>query len=118
MSSSHCRRSILIAALVALGSFGMASQPQAAIASTLTATLSCETLRTAFLCDGYASGGTGVYSYSWNVAYKSRYDGAASSTITVSCTVGTWRSVTFSVQDSSGATASKTVNVYCSGGTP
>ncbi|HEY0735800.1 MAG TPA: hypothetical protein VGD69_12890 [Herpetosiphonaceae bacterium] len=118
MRSSLRRQSILIAALVALGSFGIASQPQPAVASTLTATLGCETLRTGFICDGYVSGGTGIYTYSWNILYKSRYDGAASSTITVSCSIGTTRSVTFSVQDSSGATASKSVNVYCSGGTP
>ena len=118
MSSSHRRRSILVAALVALGSFGMASQPQPAIAATLTASLSCETTRIGFLCDGYVSGGTGSYTYSWNILTRSRYDGAASSTITAFCTVGTWRSVTFSVQDSSGATASKTTNIYCSGGTP
>lgn len=118
MRSSHRRRSILIAALVALGSFGIASRPQPAIAATLTAALTCETLRTSFICDGTVSGGTGVYTYSWNILYKSRYDGAAGSTITVSCAVGTTRSVTFSVQDSSGATASKTASVYCSGGTP
>lgn len=77
--------------------------------------LSCEAVRISFLCDGYVSGGTGGNTYSWSVPTKSRSDYADHSTIIAYCAIGTWVSVTFSVRDSSGATAARTTSVYCSG---
>lgn len=77
--------------------------------------LSCEAVRISFLCDGYVSGGTGGNTYTWSIPTKSRSDYADHSTIIAYCVIGTWVGVTFSVRDSSGATASRTTSVYCSG---
>jgi subtilisin family serine protease len=67
-------------------------------------------------CEAYVSGGTGVYSFDWNVIESTRYDFANGSQITGVCT-GSYP-VTFTVTDSSGATASlsRTFRCYASSG--
>ena len=109
-------RSLIVAALAVLG-LGLSS-PAPAFASTLAVTgLGCETSLQGFFCDGYVSGGTGTYTYTWNQAYYARSDYASGSMITVYCEMGTSRTVTFTVTDSSSRTASRTIYVYCSGNT-
>jgi len=116
MVAAHHRSAWVLTLFVLLGSlaFGMPARP--AVAATLTVTaLSCEAVRISFLCDGYVSGGTGSYTYTWSIPTKSRYDYPDHSTIIAYCSIGTWVGVTFSVRDSSGTTASKSTSVYCSG---
>lgn len=116
MLGAHRSRSLAVAALAIIG-LGI-SNPLPAHASTLTATLGCETLVSGFMCDGYVSGGIPQYTYTWNQTVRYQSDYSDHSTIGVSCSVGQSRYVTFTVQDSSGATASRSLWVYCSGGTP
>jgi hypothetical protein len=113
MRTAHRIRSLKLAAVV-LGAGGILSSSLPASAATLTVTsLACNVYHGGFTCTAYVSGGTGVYSYTWNQTAKFRTDGADGSYIAVSCTVGTSRRVSFFVTDSAGATASATTIVYC-----
>jgi hypothetical protein len=96
---------------------GISAAP--AYATTLAVTsLTCETGVRALYCDGWVSGGTGVYTYTWSPASSLRHDYATHSEVTYSCVVGTYVNMTFTVRDSSGATASKSKSAYCSGANP
>ncbi|MEO6504123.1 MAG: hypothetical protein ABIQ09_19720 [Jatrophihabitantaceae bacterium] len=113
MSHSHRIRALFVAALAVLG---MGISPLPANATTLTITsLSCEPTPSALFCEGWVSGGSPAYTYTWNPA-GNRSNFSDRSTDTIYCAVGTGFYVTFSVRDSLGATASKRISVYCSGG--
>ena len=62
-------------------------------------------------CEGTVSGGTGVYTFDWDVIETSRSDSGNYSSITGVCTDS--YPVTFSVQDSNGATASRHETYVC-----
>lgn len=113
------RRLLVLGAVLALVGTGVpptsAAQGRFLSGPLSVSALSCEAVRISVVCDGYVSGGTGGYTYSWSIPAKSRYDYADHSTIIAYCSIGTWVGVTFSVRDSSGATASRTTSVYCSG---
>jgi hypothetical protein len=112
------RISLLTAATLTVVGLGMSS-PLPASATTLTVTsLGCEPRPAAIICEGYVSGGTGGNSYSWTPYSGHQSNFANSSSTTIYCQVGFWYSVTMTVTDSSNATASKTINAYCSGGNP
>lgn len=57
------------------------------------------------VCQGSASGGTGVYTFDWDVIVTSRSEGGSYSSITGVCTDE--YPVTLTVRDSNGATASR-----------
>lgn len=95
-----------------------AAQSRFLIGRLIVSDLGCEAMHTSFMCEGHVSGGTGGNTYTWSVPTSSRYDYADYSTMSASCSIGTSVSVTFSVRDSSGATASKTTSAHCSGGIP
>lgn len=106
--------SLVVAVLAVLG-VGIGS-PSPAFASTLTVnSLNCETRYVGVWCEAYVSGGTPQYSYSWYPARQSSYDSAGYSSGVISCGPGYSITVYFTVQDSLGATASRTLNIYCSG---
>lgn len=107
-------RSLTLAGLAVLG-LGVGAVPAYATTLTITA-LSCEAEPAGVLCDGWVSGGTPPYTYTWNPATNYRHDYSNQSEETIYCAPGTRFSLTFSVRDSLGATASKTIGVYCSGG--
>ncbi|HEY0737467.1 MAG TPA: hypothetical protein VGD69_21290 [Herpetosiphonaceae bacterium] len=71
MSRSHRRRSIAIAALIALGSFGMVSQPQPARAAALTVDVVCtdavggDYQYSNFTCNIQVDNGTYQYNWAW-----------------------------------------------------
>ena len=110
-------RSLTVAALAVVG-LGINS-PLPAYASTLTVTsLGCEPRPAAIICEGYVSGGTGGNTYSWTPYSGHQSNFADHSSTTIYCQVGFWYSVTLTVTDSSSATASKTINAYCSGANP
>ncbi|MBV9822890.1 MAG: hypothetical protein JO144_11675, partial [Actinobacteria bacterium] len=79
MGIPHRTRSLQAAALVVLASAGLIAGAPAASASTLTASLTCETYPLGFDCDGFASGGTGGYTFTWSRPTASRTDTATSS---------------------------------------
>jgi len=106
-------RSLTLAGLAVLG-LGVSPVPAYATALTITA-LSCEAEPAGVLCDGWVSGGTPAYTYTWNPATNYRHDYPSQSEETIYCVVGSRFSLTFSVRDSLGATASKTISVSCSG---
>lgn len=114
----HHRSSVTLTLVVLLGSLGLGMFTRPVAAATLTITsLSCETLVSGFRCDGWVSGGTGSYTYTWTpTGTISNY--ADHSSVLIKCPPGVWVRVTFTVRDSSGATAAKTISQYCSGGTP
>ena len=116
----HRTRSLQAAALVVLSGAGMISSASPAYATALTITsLSCESRPVGYLCDGWASGGTGTYTFTWNRATRTRSDYATGSVITVSCPVGSSSgSVTFTVKDSAGATVSQAAGSVPCGGNP
>jgi len=120
MGISHRSRSISAAALAVAGAAGLVTSAAPAYATALTVTsVSCESRPVGYACDGWVSGGTGVYSYAWNRTTRTRSDYATGSVITVSCPVGSNSgSVTFTVTDSGGATASKTATAVPCGGNP
>lgn len=62
-------------------------------------------------CEAYVSGGTGSYTFDWNVIETSRADFADGSVITGVCTDS--YPVTFTVTDSSGASASRSDTFRC-----
>jgi hypothetical protein len=120
MGIPHRARSLQTAALIVLSGAGLITSAAPAYATTLTVTsLSCESRPVGYACDGWVSGGTGVYSYAWNRTTRTRSDYATGSVITVSCPVGgNSGSVTFTVTDSAGAVASKTATAVPCGGNP
>jgi hypothetical protein len=111
-------RSLQAAALVVLSSAGLISSATPAFATALSITsLSCESRPVGYLCDGWASGGTGVSS--WSKATRTSSDYATGSVITVSCPVGSSSGgITFTVRDSAGATVSQTAASVPCGGNP
>jgi hypothetical protein len=106
-------RSLTLAGLAVLG-LGVSAVPAYATALTITS-LSCEAEPVAVQCDGWVGGGTPAYTYTWNPATSHRNDYSDHSEETIYCVVGSHFNVTFSVRDRVGATASKTIGVYCSG---
>jgi len=113
-------RPLHAAALVVLSGAGLVAGATPAYASALSITsLSCESRPVGYLCDGWASGGTGSYTYSWSKATRTRSDYATGSVITVSCPVGSSSGgITFTVRDSAGATVSQTAASVPCGGNP
>ncbi len=112
MSRSPRIRAFLVAALAILG-LGVSTQP--AHASTLTITaIGCESTTHAVVCEAYVSGGTPAYNYTWSPAAN---DTSNSSMHTFYCPPYTWMTISLTVRDSLGATASKTVSAYCAGRT-
>jgi hypothetical protein len=113
-------RSLQAAALVVLSSAGLISSATPAFATALSITsLSCESRPVGYLCDGWATGGTGVYTSSWSKATRTRSDYATGSVITVSCPVGSSSGgITFTVRDSAAATVSQTAASVPCGGNP
>lgn len=64
-------------------------------------------------CRGVVSGGTGGNTYHWNVITTSQSDGPTVSDMTGVCNRGTDLTVTFTVTDSSSATAAATTTFHC-----
>ncbi|HEX6748879.1 MAG TPA: hypothetical protein VF092_16390 [Longimicrobium sp.] len=64
-------------------------------------------------CSGEVSGGTGGNTFNWNVIQTYREDGPESSYIEGVCSPGTYLTVTFTVTDSSGATAQARYTFRC-----
>lgn len=113
MSSARRIRSLKVAVLVGVGVASMIS-PLPAHATTLTITeLGCERTLRGARCEGYVSGGTGSYTFTWSETAQTRYDGPNGSTITIHCEY--YRYVTFTVTDSSNATRSQTAYALCGG---
>jgi hypothetical protein len=108
------------AALVVLGAAGLVTSAAPAYATALSITsLSCESRPVGYLCDGWASGGTGSYTFTWSKATRTRSDYATGSVITVSCPAGSSSAgITFTVRDSAGATVSQTAASVPCGGNP
>jgi hypothetical protein len=115
MRTARHIRSMEVTAVVALAVGSVISSAPPASATTLTASVTCESRPIGFSCDGYASGGTGVYTFSWSKPTNTRTDLATSSSVTVRCPVGTGGSIMFTVRDSSGATASASGFSRCGG---
>lgn len=104
----------LKAALVGVGVASMMSSSLPAYADTLTVTfLNCEPRYYGMWCEAYVSGGTGGNTYTWNQPTVMRSDGPSSSIIAIACEGS--RFVTFTVKDSSNATASATIYHNCGG---
>ena len=113
MTRSHRIRALVIAALAVLG-LGVSPLPAAATTLAITS-LGCEPTPYAVICEGLVSGGSPAYTYSWNPAgNQSHYSNGSMNTLY--CAPGATFIVTFSVRDSVGATASRTISAYCSGG--
>jgi len=109
------RISLLAAATLTVVGLGMSS-PLPASATTFTVTsLSCEPHLSSLLCDGSVNGGTGGNSYHWTPG-GSQSNFANSSSLTFGCQIGSWYTVSMTVTDSSGATASRSIRAACSGG--
>lgn len=94
--------------------------PRTTIGGTLHVTnLWCEdtggggTYYTTTACVGQVSGGTGGNTFNWNVIQTYREDGPETSYIEGVCNRGTYLTVTFSVTDSSGATAQASTTFRC-----
>lgn len=114
---------VLALALAACGEAPLQPEPPAAAhdftaSSTLTVTsLSCEDVGGGGLyynetyCRGEVSGGTGGNTYHWDVIVNSQTDGPDYSVISGVCTDS--YPVTFTVTDSSGATASRSDTFVC-----
>ena len=99
-------------ALAVLG-LGISSLPAHATTLTITA-IACESTTHAVVCEGYASGGTPAYTYIWSPAAG---DTSNSSMHTFYCPPYTTMTITLTVRDSLGATATKTISAYCAGRT-
>jgi hypothetical protein len=113
MPQSPRSRAFIIAGLAVAG-LGVSSLPAHAATLAITS-LSCETTPSALLCEGWVSGGSPAYTYTWNpTGRQSNYTDHSINTIY--CAVGSSYKVTFGVRDRLGATVSKTISVYCSGG--
>jgi hypothetical protein len=108
---SHRIRALFIAALAVVG-LGVSSLPAHAATLTITS-LSCEPTVSAIRCETTVSGGTAPYAYSW----KPSGNYPTSSWNLYYCAPGTTFIVTVGVVDSRRASASKTINAYCAGGT-
>ncbi len=113
MRTARRIRSLRVAVMVGVGVASMIN-PLPAHATTLTITdLFCERTLMGMRCEGYVSGGTGGYTFTWSETAQYRSDGPNSSTITINCQG--YRLVTFTVTDSSNATKSQTVYQNCVG---
>jgi hypothetical protein len=107
---------LLVAALAVLG---LGVNPAPANATTLTITLfSCLPQRASFECDAQVSGGTGGNTYTWSPAPFSQYNYPDHSDAVIKCVIGVTYTISFTVRDSSGATANKSIGKYCSGANP
>jgi len=111
MRTAHHLRLLSVATLLAVG---IGSSPLPASADTLAVTsLDCQPRHGGYLCTGYVSGGTGTYTYLWNIG--ATYSGPDSSKAVTGCPTGstTVRTVRFTVTDSSGASASQSTSIDC-----
>lgn len=100
-----------LSALAVAGSIGAGAPVTQKTSSALSVTLIC--VDDAFSCEAYASGGSGVYNFTWTQAYEYERDGAYSAA-TPACTDyigGLYVRVT--VTDSNGATATRGDGVNC-----
>ncbi|KPL90353.1 hypothetical protein [Herpetosiphon geysericola] len=70
--------------------------------------------RGAFACDAYASGGTGLYSYTWSAGLNADIMQNAGSSVYGGCTLGRTGRVNLVVTDSSGASVAVVGRWYCS----
>lgn len=91
----------------------------APLAGPLTAGVDCYSLgvqhnRGAFACDAYASGGTGLYSYTWSAGLNADIMQHAGSSVYGGCTLGRTGRVNLVVTDSSGASVAVVGRWYCS----
>jgi hypothetical protein len=111
-------RSTKAAVVAGLGIAAVISSALPASAATLAITsLDCQARHGGFLCTGYVSGGTSPYTYLWNQgALKTSSSTSTSSTAVVGCPAGstTVRTISFTVTDSDGATASQSTRIDCS----
>lgn len=112
MPQSHRIRALFVAALAVLG-LGISPLPAHATTLTITAIV-CESTTHAVVCDGYVSGGTPAYTYTWSPAAN---DTSNSSMHTFYCAPYATLTISLTVRDSLGATASKTISAYCAGRT-
>lgn len=105
-------RSSKLAVVVGLGIASVIASAPPAFADTLTVTsMDCEGRPVGALCDAYVAGGTGGYTYSWSRYTRTRSDFVDGSLVTFSCSG--YVPITFTVTDSSGATASATRYTFC-----
>ena len=112
MRTTRRTRSSKVAVVVGLGIASMIGSAPPAFATAVTITsMGCESRPVGALCEGYVSGGTGSYTFTWSRATRTRSDYANGSLVTISCTG--FMNVTFTVTDSSGATASQTGGTVC-----
>jgi hypothetical protein len=113
MRSARRTRSLKVAVMVGVGLASMIS-PLPAHATTLTITeLGCERTIRGMRCEGWVSGGTGSYTFTWSETAQTRSDYSNGSMINIYCEG--YRFVTFTVTDSSNATASQTTYQNCVG---
>lgn len=111
-------RSRKVALVVGLGLATVMSSAVPASAATLAiTTLDCQARHGGFVCTGSVSGGTSPYTYLWNQgALKTSTSTTTTSNVAVGCPAGSTavRTISFSVTDSSGATASQSTQIDCS----
>ncbi|WP_110515135.1 hypothetical protein [Herpetosiphon llansteffanensis] len=93
--------------------------PAAAAPQSLTVGVSCysngiQHNRGAFACDAYASGGTGLYSYTWSAGPNADIMQNAGSSVYGGCTLGRTGRVNLVVTDSNGASVAVVGSWYCS----
>jgi hypothetical protein len=115
MASSGVSRRAAWTAVAAAGLIAGVVLPVApASASALTVQLGCESLgESRIACDASVSGGTPQYSYRWSLG--SAFGGGS---VSFGCFPGSRPSVTVTVTDAVGATASATSGALCIGGRP
>lgn len=93
---------LLVVALLALATLSVGTPAQA---STITGYMYCEPLGAqrngwgAALCRVYLSGGTGIYSYTWNAPPIHAYSDGAQ----LPCGLGAYATIIVTVTDSNGA---------------
>ena len=115
MSRSYPARALLVVPLAALR-LGIGTDPLPASATDpLTISYaSCAAQHATVECAGRASGGSGGNAFTWSPTPSSVYNAFDSSTAVTHCVTGISYTLTLTVRDSSGATASKSFGRPCS----
>lgn len=113
----HRRLAIGASLMLLLVLSGLRAPPMARATDPLTISLlHCDSGASQFACDSVVSGGTGSYSASWQGTFVQYFTYAAADRSAGGCAAGRGVRMTLTVQDSAGATASRSTSFYCSAG--
>ena len=112
------KRQILASSLLAASTVATLSLLTSAQAASLNVRVHCDSTGPgAFLCDAFASAGSGSYRFSWNTgrnaqATRQRNNGSKS-TIFGTCKIGTKPRIKVTARDSSGVSITRSASFKC-----